>query len=67
MIADRTRLTLAMARACMNAPEIAKAEKLPLQTVNNVLRGKSVRPITLGKVARALGVDVTELLAKEDS
>lgn len=51
-----------MARACMNTQELAKTAELPQQTVNGVIRGRSVRPATLGKVARALGCDPAELL-----
>lgn len=67
MKADRGRLTLAMARACQNPQDLAKAAGLPPQTVNGVIRGRNVRPATLGKVARALGVDPAELLADDSS
>lgn len=62
MKADKNKLTLAMARACMNPQDLAKAAELPPQTVNGVIRGRSVRPATLGKVARALGVDPAEII-----
>ena len=62
MQADKNRLTLAMARACMNPQDLAKAAELPPQTVNGVIRGRSVRPATLGKVARALGVDPADII-----
>ena len=35
-------------------------------TVKNVLDGRSVRPATLGKVARALGVDPLEIMEQEE-
>ena len=66
MIADTEKLRLAMARACMNPQDLAKAAEMPPQTVNGVLRGRSVRPATLGRIAKALGVDVTEILKKEE-
>lgn len=65
MQADKSKLTLAMARACMNPQDLAKAAKLPPQTVNGVIRGRSVRPATLGKVARALGVDPADIIREE--
>lgn len=66
MIADTNKLRLAMARACMNPQDLAKAAEMPPQTVNGVLRGRSVRPATLGRIAKALGVDPTEILKKEE-
>ena len=70
MKTDKGKLTLAMARACMNPQDLAKAAELPPQTpdqtVNGVIRGKSVRPATLGKVAKALGVDPADIIAKEE-
>lgn len=62
MRANRKKIRLVMARACMSNGEISEAAGLPKQTVNNVLYGRNVRPCTLGKVAKALGVDVTEIL-----
>lgn len=66
MKANRDKLRLAMARACMNPQDLAKAAEMPPQTVNGVLRGRGVRPATIGRIAKALGVDVAELLEKED-
>lgn len=62
MTAVKAKLTLAMARACMNPQDLAKAADMPLQTVNRLLLGRNVRPATLGRVARALGVDPAELI-----
>lgn len=57
MKADRNKLELAMARSCMSTEELVIKAEMPLSTVKNVITGRSVRPVTLGKVARALGVD----------
>ena len=65
MKADRNKLELAMARACMNSADLPAAAGLPRPTVQNLIVGKSVRPATLGKVARALGVDPEYILEKE--
>lgn len=65
MKADTSKLRLAMARSCMNPQDLAKAAEMPPQTVNGVLRGRSVRPATLGRIARALGVDVVEIMKEE--
>lgn len=62
MKVDKGKLTLAMARCCMNPQDLAKAAEMPSQTVNGVIRGRSIRPATLGRIARALGVDPAELI-----
>lgn len=66
MQADKSKLTLAMARACMNPQDLAKAADMPPQTVNRVMLGRGVRPATLGKVARALGVDPADIIKEEE-
>lgn len=66
MKADRNKLELALARACMTPESLTAAAEMPRPTVNNVISGRSVRPATLGRIARALGVDVTDIIKKED-
>ena len=66
MKADTNKLRIAMARACMNPQDLAKAAQMPAQTVNGVLRGRSVRPATLGRISKALRVDPAEILEKEE-
>lgn len=65
MKADKRRLEIAMARACFNTYDLAKLADMPLPTVNNVISGRSVKPATLGKLAKALKVDVIELIEEE--
>lgn len=65
MKADCKKLTLAMARACVNPQELAKAAEMPPQTVNGLIRGRKVRPATLGRVAKALGVDPADIIEEE--
>lgn len=55
-----------MARACMNTADLVAASGLPGTTVQNAIVGKGVRPGTLGRIAKALGVDPTEIMEKED-
>lgn len=66
MTVNRRSLLLAMARACLNSDDLAKAADMPRPTVNNAITGRSIRPATAGRLARALGVDVTEII-EEDS
>lgn len=62
---NRHSVELAMARACMNLSDIVKSARLPEATAKNALYGRSVKPATAGKIARALNVDITDLLEKE--
>lgn len=62
MKVNRIKLEIAMARACMNSAELPSASGLPRPTVQNAVVGKSVRPATLGKIAKALGVDPTDII-----
>lgn len=65
MKADRKKLELAMARACMESRDLPAVAGLPRPTVQNAIVGKGVRPATLGRIARALGVDPAELIQEE--
>lgn len=60
--ANRKKLELAMAEACMNTEDLQKASGMPRATLNNVISGRNVRPGTIGRVAKALAVCVTELI-----
>jgi hypothetical protein len=65
MKANKEKTRLAMARACMNPSDLVLATKMPEPTVKNVLAGRSVRPATLGRIAKALTVDPIELIEQE--
>ncbi|WP_244095668.1 helix-turn-helix domain-containing protein [Enterocloster clostridioformis] len=62
MRANQKKLQIAMAQACMNTEDVQKVSELPRPTLNNVITGRNVRPGTLGRVAKALGCKVTEIL-----
>lgn len=62
MKVSREKLTLAMARACMNPCDVAFAAGMPLQTVNRVLLGRGSRPATIGRIAKALNCDPADIL-----
>ena len=65
MKANRKKVLISMAKACLNPRELAEKTEMPRPTVNNVITGKSGSPASLGKVARALGVDVTDIMETE--
>ena len=62
MRADRQKLELILARKCMTSSDIIGSQ-LNKRTWYKVLNGKEVRPRTLGILSKALGVDVSEILA----
>ena len=62
MKVNRKKLELAMARACMKTADLPEAAQLPRPTVNNAITGRSVRPATVGRIAKALGCDPTDIL-----
>ena len=66
MKANRAKLEFAMARACLDSRELAEAAQLPRPTLNNAIVGKSVRPSTLGRIAKALGVDPLDIIEREE-
>jgi predicted transcriptional regulator len=63
MKADKKKLEIAMANVCMNSEDLKRAADMPRPTLNNVISGRSVRPGTIGRVAKALKCNVTEILA----
>ena len=62
---NKTKLELALARKCWNQRDLRDRGEVSAQTILNVNNGKPVLPATAGKIARALGVDVTEIIEKE--
>jgi len=59
---ERCKLEMAMARACMSADDLRKAAEMPRPTLNNAITGRGISPKTAGKIAKALDVDVSELV-----
>ena len=66
MKANRNKLELAMAKACMSTAELQKAAEMPRPTLNNVISGKSAKPATIGRIARALGVKGVDDMSVEE-
>ena len=51
-----------MARAELNRNDLSKKSGLPIPTICNVYSRGTCKPATAGKIASALGVDVTEII-----
>lgn len=62
---SKKKLELAKARACMGQKEL-EAAGIPKGTLCRVIRGGELRPETAGRIAKALGVDVTEIIETEN-
>jgi len=62
MKANVAKIKIIMANGCIEVRELQRKAEMPRPTLNNVLSGCSVRPATLGRVARALGVDVQTIM-----
>ena len=63
---SKTKLQIAMARKLFNAPDLAKEAGISYAEVSYLLSGKRNPTIkTVGKIAKALNIDVTEILEEE--
>lgn len=59
---SKRKLEIAMARAELNRDTLAKKADMPIPTVCNVYTRGTCKPATAGRIAKALGVDVTEIM-----
>lgn len=58
---QKSKLELAMARACMSARDLRQRGLSPA-TISRAVHGEELTVKTAGKIARALGVDVAEIM-----
>lgn len=58
---DREKFNIARARACMGQADFEKAG-VPRGTLCRAMSGQGLKPETVGKIAKALNVDVTEII-----
>lgn len=65
MKANKQKVAIAMARACINRNELQELAGVGMSQVKAMISGKNVKPSTFGKICKALGVDVMELLETE--
>lgn len=66
MTINSARLTLAMSRACMSSADLQKEAEISDVTLCKIRNGtQKPRPATVGRIARALGVDPTEIIEQE--
>lgn len=63
---NRRKLIIAMAKASLSTADIAEKADIPISTIRNARLGRCTSTKVVGKIARALGVDVTEIIELED-
>ena len=62
---NKTALDLARARKCITVRELSKTAGTSTATICSA-GTKYIDPVVAGKLATALGVDVTEIIIQED-
>lgn len=62
---SRRKIDIAMARKQMTVTQLAKAYGVSRARINVVLNQREVSTVSAGRMAEALGVDVTEILEEE--
>ena len=62
---EKSKYEIAMANSCMTSGEVLEKSGLPRGTYLNAITGKSVRPATIGKIAKAIGVSAGEIIQSE--
>lgn len=65
MILSKAKINIAMARLGYTAADLAKAYGVTRARIHTILNSKTVRPKTAGRIAKALGVDVTDIIETE--
>ena len=63
---DKGKYRLACARACMNTADVIKESGVKRSTLSTCMQRNGGSPATIGKIARALGCDVLDILADEE-
>ena len=62
---SKAKIQLAMARREMRVVDVAAEAGLTIQTIAKIMRKGKCKPVTLGKIAHALGVEPEDLLDEE--
>ena len=62
---SKSRFDIEMARKRLTKTALASKAKISHVRLNAILNSKNIRPETAGRIAKALGVDVTEILEEE--
>lgn len=66
MRVSRDKIDLARATKCMTVSALAETYGVSRARMNTILNQREVTPVCVGRLARALGVDVTEIIDTEN-
>lgn len=62
---NRNRINLLMARNCFTVTKLAEKYGVSRMRMNTILNQHEVTPVCAGRIALALGCDVTEIIEEE--
>ncbi len=62
---SKKKLDMVLAEQCKTM-SMLRGEGLSPHTLTRMRRGEDVKPITVGKIAKALGVDPEDIIDKEE-
>lgn len=65
MKVNTKKLEIAMANACISARELSEKSGVSQFTITRIQSDANVFPATVGKIAKALNVNVTEIIEAE--
>lgn len=65
MIVNNSKLQIALASACMNPYDLCAKIDISYQTYRRILTGKRCKTATVGKIAKALNVQVQDIIELE--
>lgn len=59
---SREKINICLARQCMSVSALAKKYGVTRSSMSAILNKKDINTVCLGKLAKALNVDVTEIM-----
>lgn len=65
MTIDNKKVELEMSRLCINKGELAQRMNISRTRLLVILNSKKLTPVAVGRLAKALGVDVTAIIEAE--
>lgn len=62
---SKSKLDMELARQCKSISAF-RGEGVSPQTLTRIRNGAEIKPVTVGKIAKVLGVDPADIIEKED-